>query len=92
MKEWHREFESVAARVGMQLGRGEIGREGTFNVVPDLAIGWNWRIYLGFDIYWLFWYIGVYVMTPAYKDAILKRRQHYRDKPEDLKYRTALTD
>jgi hypothetical protein len=92
MKEWHRELESVTARIGIQLGINQVGRESSIILFPSVEIGWNWRICIGLQVCWLFGYIGLYVITPAYKKSILERRQHHKDKPEDLKWRTSIND
>src|ERR1700674_5882615 len=90
--EWHREFEGTVVLLGLQVGRSHIGAYSSLELIPGVEVGWNWRIYIGLSFRWLFWYVGVYVIKPAYRGAILKRRERYRDKPEDLKWCTAISD
>jgi hypothetical protein len=48
---------------------------------PTFVLGWNWRIFTGCTLGWLFWYVNFYVITPAYAKDIRKRREwHFNEK------------
>lgn len=76
MTEHHVEFESTRLRLGMQLGQARFGLgQGSPDLFPTFVVGWNYRIYIGFTLGWLIWYVNFYVITPAYVQEILKRRE-----------------
>ena len=80
MIERHSEFESLRLRLGMQIGRARCDKlQGSPDLLPTLIVGWNYRIYAGITLGWLFWYVNFYVITPAYAKEIEKRRDLERE-------------
>jgi hypothetical protein len=76
MIERHAEFESTTLRLGMQVGQERCDRwMGSPDLIPNFFVGWNWRVYFGFTLRWLLWYVGFYIITPAYVKEIKKRRE-----------------
>jgi hypothetical protein len=87
MREHHAEFESTRLRLGMQVGQARCDKyQGSPDLMPTFVAGWNWRIYTGITLGWLFWYVNFYVITPKYVKDILARRRvqaDYRDQKLD---------
>jgi hypothetical protein len=64
----------------MQIGRARCDKlQGSPDLLPTLIVGWNYRIYAGITLGWLFWYVNFYVITPAYAKEIEKRRDLERE-------------
>ena len=76
MRERHAEFESTRLRLGVQLGQARCDRrQGSPDLLPTLAMGWNWRTYIGAQLSWLFWYVNLYIITPSYAKDIVRLRK-----------------